>query len=204
MLRHFGFLKTTALGGILFLLPLIVIGALIGQAVPMVMTLAEMLGRVLPHRTIGGVSLLIVLALALVLLVCFGAGVVARLSLGRRLSGWMERNLLLLFPRYAVVRDQMAGNVGGGIISTTLKPVLVKFDDHELVAFESDRSADRVAVYLPGSPDPWSGQFVFVRPEQVTPLSIDFARAVDMCKRLGRDSTTTLEEAMRNPAGAPT
>lgn len=195
MIRHFGFLKTTALGGILFLLPLIVVGALIGQAVPIVMTLAELLGRVLPHRTFAGVSLLIVLAFVLVLLMCFGAGVVARLSLGRRFSGWMERNVLLLFPRYAVVRDQMAGNVGGGIISTTLKPVLVKFDDHHLLAFESDRTKRFVTVYLPGAPDPWSGQIAFVELHRITPLDMDFAKAIDLCKRLGRDSAISHPES---------
>lgn len=192
MERHFGFLKTTALGGILFLLPLIVVGALIGQAVPIVMMLADFLGRFIPQRSVGGVSLVIVLALVLVLLICFGAGVVARLSLGRRFSGWMERNLLLLFPRYAIVRDQMAGNVGGGIVSTTLKPVLVRFDDHQLIAFESDRGDDLVIVYLPGAPDPWSGQIVFVKPEQVSPLNMDFAKAIEICKRLGRESVRAI------------
>ncbi len=188
MIRHFGFLKTTAIGGMLFLLPLIVIGALLGQAVPVVIAVAEFLGRFIPQRSVGGVSLLVVLAIVCVVLLFFTAGMIARLSLGKRLSGWMERNLLLLFPRYAVVRDQMAGNVGGGIIATSLKPVLVNFDDHQLIAFESDRSESLVIVFVPGAPDPWSGQIVFVEPEQVTPLNMEFASAIDLCKRLGRDS----------------
>jgi hypothetical protein len=41
MIKHIGFLKTTAIGGLLFLLPLIIVGALIGQVVPIVMTVAE-------------------------------------------------------------------------------------------------------------------------------------------------------------------
>jgi hypothetical protein len=51
MHRHFGFLKTTALGGLLFLLPLIVIGALAGQAVPIVLTVADVFGKVIPVRS---------------------------------------------------------------------------------------------------------------------------------------------------------
>ena len=39
------FLRTTAIGGVLFLLPLIVLGALIGQVVPIVMSIAETLGE---------------------------------------------------------------------------------------------------------------------------------------------------------------
>lgn len=199
MRRHFGILRTTALGGVLFLLPLIVVGALIGEAVPIVIAVAEFLGRFIPTRDVAGVSLLVLVAIAICLGICFAAGVVARLSLGKRLSGWVERNVLLVFPRYAIVRDQMAGTVGGGIVESTLKPVLVRFDDHEALAFESDRNTDvggRVVIYLPGAPDPWTGQVIFVDCSRVTPLTIDFGAAIDICKRLGRESSAALRKAM--------
>ncbi len=198
MKRQFGFLKTTALGGVLFLLPLIVIGALVGQAVPIVVAIAEFIGRIIPVSSAWGVALIMALAIGVCVMLCFLAGFIARLSMGRRLSHWMERNVLLIFPRYAVVRDQMAGSVGGGVIQSTLKPVLVTFDDHQVVAFESDRfiTADhhpgRVVIYMPGAPDPWSGQIVFVEPHRVQPLDIEFSIAIDMCKGLGRDAAATL------------
>jgi len=197
MLRKIGFLKTTAIGGLLFLLPLIVVGALLGQAVPIVLAIADFLGRFLPTRSVGGVSILVVLAIACVVGLGFAAGVVARLSLGRRFSGWMERNLLVLFPRYAIVRDQMAGKVGGGFIEATLKPVLVTFDDHQALAFESDRTSELVAIFLPGAPDMWSGQFIMVPPERVAALDLEFWRANAMCKRLGRESAAELHAARR-------
>jgi uncharacterized membrane protein len=146
---------------------------------------------------VGGVSVLVLLAIACVLGLCFAAGVVARLSLGRRLSAWMEGNLLLFFPRYAIVRDQMAGNVGSGIVEATLKPVLVSFDDHQALAFESDRTAELVAVFLPGAPDVWAGQLIIVPAGRVTPLNMEFWKATDMCKRLGRDSAAELAAAQQ-------
>ncbi len=75
------FLKTTAIGGLLFLLPLIVIGALIGQVVPIVLSIAEVLGEYIPLKTAGGIGLLILLAVVVVLLLCFAAGLLARWSL---------------------------------------------------------------------------------------------------------------------------
>ena len=93
------FLRTTAIGGLLFLLPLIVVGALIGQVVPIVLTIAESLGGILPGvvKTPGGISLLILLAIVVLLLLCFGAGILARKSFGRSLSEAFEKKLLLLF-----------------------------------------------------------------------------------------------------------
>jgi hypothetical protein len=78
-----GFLRTTAIGGLLFLLPLIVLGALIGQVVPIVMTVAETLGGILPVRTPGGIALLVLLAIAILLPLCFGTAVASCEQLGR-------------------------------------------------------------------------------------------------------------------------
>ena len=128
--RFMRFVRTTAIGGALFLLPLIVVGALIGQAVPVVMTIAEALRKVLPDvfESPGGFTVLIVLAIAILLLVCFAAGILARKSFGRTLSEWFEKKLLLLFPKYAILKDQMADSIGGDQIHARMKPVLVHFD----------------------------------------------------------------------------
>jgi len=187
-------LKTTAIGGLLFLLPLIVIGALIGQVVPIVLTVAEALGDVIPVKTPSGIALLILLAIVVVVLLCFAAGMLARRSFGRRISETFENNLLLLFPRYAIFKDQMAGSIGGDETKPQMKPVLARFDDSLRLGFEVDRSdSGRVAVYLPGAPDPWSGTVVYLRPERVERVDIEFGDAVATFERLGRDSAPLIE-----------
>ncbi len=90
--KSFGFLKTTAIGGLIFLLPLIVVGALIGQVVPLVMSVVKVLGGWLPDwlKSAGGISLLVLLAIGVILLLCFAAGLLARRSFARRLGGFFE------------------------------------------------------------------------------------------------------------------
>ncbi|MGI9515485.1 MAG: DUF502 domain-containing protein, partial [Pirellulaceae bacterium] len=100
--KHFGFLKTTALGGLFFLLPLIVLGALIGQLVPVVVTIAEALYELVPLKTPGGIALLLAIAIGIVVLTCFIAGVLARRAIGQRISRYFEKNIALLFPRYTI------------------------------------------------------------------------------------------------------
>jgi uncharacterized membrane protein len=181
-------LKTTAIGGLLFLLPLIVLGALIAQVVPVVMSVARGIGAHLPLRGTMGVTILVLLAVAAILLLCFVAGLVARVSFGHRFSKWLEKNIEVLFPRYLIIRERMAETVGGESAPPHLKPVLVTFDDHQRLAFESDRHEKVVTVFLPASPDPWSGELAFVPSDRVTALDVDFADATAACKRLGRDS----------------
>lgn len=193
MTKSFGFLKTTAIGGLIFLLPLIVIGALIGQVVPIVISIAEVLGEFLPVTTPGGIALLILLAIVVLLLLCFAAGLVARRSFGRKISSFIEKNVQLLFPRYAIYKDQMAGSIGGDENRPLMKPVLVKLDEFSRVAFEVDRAeGGLVAVYFPGAPDPWSGSVAYVTADRVERLEVEFNDAVAISEQLGRDSAKTV------------
>jgi uncharacterized membrane protein len=187
------FLRTTAIGGLIFLLPLIVVGALIGQVVPIVLTIAESLGEILPGflKTPGGIALLFLLAIAILLLLCFAAGILASRSYARSLSEWFEKKLVLLFPRYAILKDQMAGSIGGDQSRPQMKPVLVRFDDCIRLGFETERNEETriAAVYLPGSPDPWAGKVVLVGVDRVQAVNTSFASAVATSEQLGRGST---------------
>jgi uncharacterized membrane protein len=183
------FLKTTAIGGLLFLLPLIVIGALIGQVVPIVLSIAEVLGEFIPLKTAGGIGLLILLAVVVVLLLCFAAGLLARRSLGRKISENFEKYLLLLFPRYGIIKDQMAGSIGGKNARPSMKPVLARLDDSLRMGFEIERpDTGLVTVYLPGSPDPWLGTVVLLNADRVEPVDMEFGDAVTIFEQLGRGS----------------
>ncbi len=192
--KSFGFLKTTAIGGLIFLLPLIVIGALVGQVVPIVMAVASVLSEYIPVKTPSGIAMLVAISIAIVLLMCFAAGLIARWSIGRRLSKFVENNLILLFPRYAIYREQLKGSIGGDHNKPEMIPVLVRLDDVTRIAFEVERTeAPLVSIYLPGSPDPWSGYVIFMAPDRVEPMNIPFSEALGICERMGRESLHLLD-----------
>ncbi len=120
--RLIAFLKTTAIGGLLFLLPLIVLGALVGQIAPIVVAVSSFLNKYVPVKTASGVALLVGLSIAIILLLCFAAGVFARWSLGRKISIAFEA---FGTARYSVLKDQMADTIGGDETKPQMKPVLV-------------------------------------------------------------------------------
>jgi uncharacterized membrane protein len=204
--KQIHFLRTTAIGGLLFLLPLIVLGALVGQVAPIVLAGAAALGGFLPGflKTPNGLALLILLTLVILLLLCFAAGLLAQWSWGKRLTEAFEKNVVWLFPRYAILKDQMADSIGGDHTRPQMRPVLVRFDDYMQIAFETERDTDsgRVAVYLPGSPDPWRGRVVLVDAERVESLHQEFGRAVAVCEQLGRGSAALANDAPASDAPA--
>lgn len=192
---------TTLLGGVVFLLPLIVVLYVLGQGLGLAARAVQQLVPLLPFQDVGGIALAGVAALALVLLLCFGAGLLARAAVGRAFSERFETRLQTLYPRYSVIKAMSQG-LHGALGQRVLKPVLASFDDHQLIAFDMERLDDgRAVLYLPGAPDAWSGSVVLVAAERLQPLDIDAAELAKALQGLGL-GTAALLRAAAEPATA--
>jgi len=176
---------TTLIGGVVFLLPLVVVLMVLAQGLAFTTRAAKPLTDMLPDKSVGGVALASVAAVALLLLLCFGAGLLARAAFGRSLTDRFEGRLQTIYPRYAVIKAMSQG-LHGALGQRVLKPVLATFDDHQLIAFDIERLGDgRAVLYVPGAPDAWSGSVLLVSPERIEPLDIDPAVLAKAMQRLG-------------------
>jgi uncharacterized membrane protein len=186
---------TTLVGGVLFLLPLVVLITVFGQGVALVARMAAPLTARLPEGPLGGIGLATIAAAVLLLLLCYGAGLAARATLARSLSERFEAQLLTVYPRYAVIKAMSQG-LRGALGQRGLKPVMVTFDDHQLIAFEMERLDDgRAVLYLPGAPDAWSGSVLLASVERIEPLDIDSAQLARSMQRLGMGTAALLQGA---------
>jgi uncharacterized membrane protein len=184
--------KTMLIGGLIFLVPFAVALLVIGKVFSVSMHLAEPVAAWIPIDAVAGIALANILAVAIILAACLLAGIIATSTRGQRLYRRMDEWLLNLIPRYAFIKS-MTDSLGGQQQST-LRPVLVRFDDLAQIAFEVDRGpGDLVTVYLPGSPDPWSGSVAHVTSDRVDPVAGDFASTIKSLRRIGRGSSVVLE-----------
>ena len=77
--------------------------------------------------------------------------------------------------------------------SQSFTPVLARFDDNAMIAFEVERTpSGDVVVYLPGAPNPWSGSVAYMSPDRVEPLELSMPQAIQNIRHLGRDSSLTV------------
>lgn len=187
--RLLTFLRATLIGGVLFLLPLAAIGWLLAQAGAIVWGVVNAVKENpaitawAPFHTPAGYVLLVVLTIAALVGVCFLCGILAEKSLGQWFHQRAERYLSMLFPRYAVFKDQLTGNLGTG----SLRPVLARVGPWTRIAVEVERDPQvGVTVYLPSSPDPWTGTVAIVPADDVTPITGDFAEVMATFEQLGR------------------
>jgi uncharacterized membrane protein len=191
------FLKTTMVGGILFLVPIIIFIAVIGKALELTKKLAAPLSVLIPLDSIGNIAMVNLLALCIVLLICSLAGLAAKSTLARKSIGNLESRVLSKIPVYGLLKSKIDAIVQPEK-AEGMKPVLARFDDSWQIAFKVERiQGGVVALYLPGAPDPWSGSVCFVTEDRIQPLELALLPVLRTLKGLGKGSNEQLRTYLK-------
>ena len=193
----FQFIKTTALGGLLFLIPVIILFAVFEKAHQLVSNLTEPISAIFTVNRIFGLAIIDLLAILLVLLICFLAGLAARTAWAKRWIAALESAFLSKVPAYDLLKRKMTTQLRFEE-DADFRPVVARFDDQWQIAIEVDRIAGGyVAVYLPGSPDPWSGSVSIVTEDRITRLDTSRTATVGIFKNLGKGAGEHLTKALK-------
>jgi len=191
------FLKTTVLGGILFLVPIIIFIAIIGKALKITNKLANPIVGLLGVDAIAGIAVAQLLAIGILVLICFIAGLAAKTPRAKKFVQSLEVNVLEKIPAYELLKAKTQ-NALNFEDTEAMSPVMARFDDSLQLAIEIERiEGGHVVIFLPGAPDPWSGSVCVVTEDRITPLDLTVKSATNLMKRLGKGSI----DALSNPQG---
>jgi uncharacterized membrane protein len=158
MKRLFLLTKTTIIGGLIFIVPIIIVVAILGKAFELMILVAKPLSAWIPLDSIGGVALANILAVLAILLCCLIAGIIAKGATAKRILKSVEAKLLLAISGYTFVKGMTDSLNGSEEAAKAFVPVIAKFDDNAQLGFEIEwTEKSNVVVYLPGSPNTWSG-----------------------------------------------
>jgi uncharacterized membrane protein len=97
------FIKKTAIGGILFLIPVALVVFVLGKLIASIESVARQVADILGLAGIGTIPLAFGIFLAL-LLVSFLVGLLASTAFGRWTAEWIDGALLSRLPGYGVFR----------------------------------------------------------------------------------------------------
>jgi uncharacterized membrane protein len=196
------FLKSTLVGGVMFLVPVVLVVIVLKHALQLAGQLAQPLAEVLPIRQVGGVAVATIIAVVTLLLIAFLAGLLSRTGPGRRVTHWFEESILGGMPQYRMVKSLAEGltqiESGEG-----MQPVLMRGDEGWMLGYQIEEMPNgwRV-VFLPASPTPMSGNVMYVEASRVRPLDLTMHEAMVLVKRLGIGSTAALSGVQLGAAGA--
>lgn len=188
------FLKTTIIGGLLFLLPIVLVSIILGHAMQLAGKVAHPISKLLPDAVIG-IGGITVLAVLVLVMFSFLAGLVARTNTGKRIMRQFENSILGNLPQYQLVKSMAEGlakvESGDGV-----KPVLISVDGGWQIGYMLEELENGwVAVFLPQAPTPMSGNLMYLPADRVRPLDITMVHAMAIVKRMGVGSGEVLRGA---------
>ena len=185
------FVKTTVIGGLVFLVPVVALVVVFIKVYEVMIQVAEPMADIIPLDSVGGIAMANIVAALIILLLCFVAGLIARAGPAQKLADAAENAILQKIPGYSLVK---------GMTSTLtpektahMHPVLVSLGYTSRVGLEVEKiGADRMSIYFPGSPNAWSGEVHVVNIDQVERLDKPFAAVIEHAEQLGLGSHAML------------
>ncbi|GAA6765008.1 hypothetical protein AAFH68_09420 [Flavobacterium sp. CGRL1] len=158
----FKIIKATFLGGILFLVPLVVLLIILEKGYGIIQKITLPLVNNLPRVHVLGIALQELIGILIIILICFAAGLLARTARAKKLIQKLEDGILSFVPGYSFMKS-MNESIMGFESKQDLKVILVPTDAGWQFAFLIEQiNENNFTVFIPDAPNPWSGSVVLV------------------------------------------
>jgi uncharacterized membrane protein len=179
------FVRTTLLGGVFFLIPIVVLIIILAKALDYSnKVLQAIVTHILAASELSATEATVFSIVSLALL-CLLAGLVARTMTGQRLVSGLETSVLSKVPAYEYLKQESASALGVATM-TELPVVLVETDISWKIGIQTETPAGGlVTVFIPGAPNPHSGEVCFVPTERIRTVEIKLLGALNCIRRCG-------------------
>ena len=200
-MRLVQFLKTTVIGGLVFLLPFAFVFFAVSYVLRYLAPLFHRAADRLDVPFVGGATLVTIIASLAIILLCFLAGLVAQSPIGSRARNWIEANLLGRVAAYRLL--QSIGEELGGQESSAMQVALVWTDGWQPAFIIERHSNGYVTVVIPDAPTATGGSFVFLPSERVHVVDVKISAVIANQRRMGLGSALLFDGMIPPPpAGA--
>lgn len=176
------FLKTTAMGGLFILLPLLLLYLLLAELLAVVVALATPIADLFPQGTFERLNTPVLVAVVLIIGASFLLGLALRSMTLRRMGLWIERTVLGRLPLYDAVKGLSKG-LTGTKDDYAFRPAVSNSatGEREIVYVIEDHGDGQVTVLVPWAPASFAGPVKIMRSDRIEMLDAslgDVSRAL--------------------------
>jgi uncharacterized membrane protein len=179
------FVRTTIVGGLLFLAPIVVLFVIFVKAFQYAKKGLSAVFVYFPaayELSAGAATALSIVVLAIV---CFLAGLLARTVPAQRIVDALESSVLSKIPAYEYLKQESASALGAAE-HTDLPVVFVPMEGGWQLGLQTEALSDGlVSIFVPGSPDPHSGAVFFFPADIIRPAGLELLAALNCLRRCG-------------------
>ena len=189
------FLKTTILGGLFVLLPVILVYLALSEVLDVLVAMATPIADLFFPGHFKESEFVVIIAIALLISLSFILGLIMLSDTGRRFGDWIERIILDKVPGYNAIKSLTKG-FASSEEDSTFKPALLKSSDgeKEFVYIVEDVDDNNLAILVPWSPTPFAGSIKIIPKVRVEPLAVNMGKLTEVLSHWGVGSKDILSE----------
>ncbi len=193
------FVRTTIVGGLFLLAPIVVLIVILAKAFDFAKKSLNAVVVHIPAASELSAGAATVLSVTIVALVCLLAGLVAHTMIAQRVVSALESSLLSKISGYDYLKQESASALGVAEIGE-LPVVFVPMEGGWQLGVQTEALSDGlVSIFVPGAPNPHSGSVFFFSSDNVRPAGVKLAAALNCLRRCGAGAS---ELGAKWPAGA--
>ena len=193
------FVGTAVVGGLVVLVPLylavLLFAKLMETVVSVVKPIATFLPAWLPAERL--------LSLLLVLLLCFGVGLLVRTTRGAAVRDKLEHSLFGKLPGYELFRS-LSLRASGHSDQAGWKPAIVEVEDAYVPGFIVETLDNgSFTVFVPSVPTPFAGAIYVLTPDRVHEIDVSVSHAARAISQWGLGTKSLIEKMSSRDTAKP-
>lgn len=193
------FLATTFLGGVVVILPLAIFALLANWIISLVGGILDPIVSLFPEK--WNHTLLRLSAFAILMLLCFGIGLLVKTQFGSTMFTWVEDHWLSRLPFYSTIKETTQQIIGKDKSPFSQVVLIDPYGSGvKMIGFVTDEdiSNNRLTVFSPTAPNPTNGFVFIVDAKDVEFLDVKADEALRNIIGLGSGSASLIRKVKKN------
>jgi uncharacterized membrane protein len=202
MKSSLNFVKTTIIGGIVFLIPFAIVVYVIQQIYSTLYEVVSPLLTSLGIQSIAGGIITVIVIILLILLISFTAGLIVKMSFAKRTGAFFENLALRYIPGYNKLRADVLKNVNKKLAQDETnfydkwQAVIIKDNAGWKIAFIVEETKENIiTIFEPHSADLLKGAVKMISKEDIKSIPIENDKAISYLKNYGIGASELLAKS---------
>lgn len=187
-MRVLEFLKSALIGGLVVLLPIVLVSFLVDEAYDFLVAIIDPITEAWPVDDIGGIEVASILAIFLLLGFCVAVGVAVRTTIGSKIMEKVEGKILDRLPTYRLMKTlsrQLTGAAAEGETGFSPAVLSVGKDARQLVYLIEQHDNGFSTIMIPSAPTASVGPIQYVNSERVRPIDAPLGQVMQCIQECG-------------------
>ena len=173
------------LGGLFFIIPLLLIIMAIKKTFQLVLPVARRLSVALELHTILGKASVIIICVILILLICLFGGYLVQKGFVKKWSNNVEEKLFILFPSFQILKYRIIDDKNN-TLNELWNAILFKEDTYYKIAFITETSESFITIFIPDAPKMDAGEIRYVPKNELEYHNISMKEAMSSLYGFGK------------------